>query len=282
MKVAITGSQGIFGQGLVEIFSMQHEVFALTHAEADITNPEQFRTVIRGLRPDLIVHSAAIPDPDICEENPPQAYLVNVHGARNVVEAAREVGAAVAHISTDAVFDGEKRSPYVETDPPNPRTVYGRTKLRAERLVSTLPRYWIFRVSVLFGPGKPNFLTKGLAKIRAGSDYFVASDQIGSATYTLDAARKIQEVAERGPSGVYHLANQGACNRLELARYAAEAAGLDAAKVIGRPDALMGRRARRVLYAAMEMAALREAGLALPRPWQEAVSEYIRTRIPQA
>jgi dTDP-4-dehydrorhamnose reductase len=282
MKVAITGSQGVFGQGLVEVFRLQHEVFTLTHAEADITNPEQIRTVMGNIRPDLIIHSAAIPSLDICEDDPPQAYLVNVHGTRNVVEAAREVGAAVVHISTDSVFDGEKRSPYVETDPPNPRTVYGRTKVRAEGLVSTLPRYWIFRVSVLFGPGKPNFLTKGLAKIRAGLDYVVASDQIGTATYTLDAAHKIQEVAERAPSGIYHLSNQGTCSRVELARYAAKIAGLDPSRVVGKPDAQMGRRARRVLYAAMEMSALRHAGFTLPRPWQEAVADYIRTLQAQA
>ena len=97
------------------------------------------------------------------------------------VEAARELGAGVAYISTDAVFDGKKAAPYVETDPALPPTVYGRTKLRGEQIARSLPRHWIFRVSVLFGPGKTNFVEKGLRKIAAGERYLASADQMGSA-----------------------------------------------------------------------------------------------------
>ena len=154
-----------------------------------------------------------------------------------------------------------KLTPYVETDPTGPITVYGRTKLQAEQAVKTLERYWIFRVSVLFGPGKTNFVEKGLRKIAAGEEYKVASDQLGCATHTVDAGLKIMEVAEAGRCGLYHLANQGACTRFELARTAAELAGLDPAKVIGVPDALMQRRAPRLKYSVMEMEALRRCRL---------------------
>ena len=167
-------------------------------------------------------------------------------------------------------------TPYVETDPTAPITVYGRTKLQAEQAVKALERYWIFRVSVLFGPGKINFVEKGLRKVAAGEEYKVASDQLGCATHTVDAGLKIMEVAEAGRYGLYHLANQGACTRFELARTAVELAGLDPAKVIGVPDALMQRRAPRLKYAVMEMEALRRAGFALPRPWQEALADYVR------
>ena len=109
--------------------------------------------------------------------------------------------------------------------PPAPITVYGRTKLQAEQAVKTLERYWIFRVPVLFGPGKINFVEKGLRKVAAGEEYKVASDQLGCATHTVDAGLKIMEVAEAGRYGLYHLANQGACTRYELARAAAELAG---------------------------------------------------------
>jgi dTDP-4-dehydrorhamnose reductase len=202
---------------------------------------------------------------------------VNVRGTENVVAAARALGAGLAHISTDAVFDGTKNTPYVESDPTRPITVYGKTKLQAEQVVKTLPRHWIFRVSVLFGPGKTNFIEKGLRKIAAGGEYRVASDQVGSATHTVDAGLKIMEVAERGPTGIYHLSNQGACSRLELALRAAELAGLDMGKVSGVPDAQMGRRAPRLKYSVMEMRALREAGFTLPRPWQQALAEYVRS-----
>ena len=119
-------------------------------------------------------------------------------------------------------------------------------------------------------------MEKGLRKIAAGEEYKVASDQLGCALHTVDAGMKIMEMAETGPGGLYHLANQGQCTRFELARLAAELAGLDAAKVVGVPDALMQRRAPRLKYAVMEMRALRQAGFAPLRPWQEALAEYVR------
>ena len=275
MRVAITGAAGLFGQGLVAAFSTRHEVFPLTRAEADITDAEAVLAALERIRPELVVHLAGIPDLDTCEADPARGFLVNYQGTRNVVETARQVGAGVAHISTDAVFDGKKLAPYLETDQPQPLTVYGRTKLQAEQAVQALAKHWIFRVSVLFGPGKTNFVEKGLHKVAAGDEYVVASDQVGSATHTVDAGMKIMEVVEAGRHGLYHLSNQGACTRFELARKAVELAGLDPGKVVGVPDAMMCRRAPRLKYAVMEMATLRQAGFALPRSWQEALAEYV-------
>jgi len=276
MKVAVTGAAGLFGHGLVEVFSTRHTVFPHTRAEADITKAEELRAALVRIAPDAVIHAAGIPDLDICEADPALGFLVNFHGTRHVVEAAREVHAEVAYISTDAVFDGRKRTPYAESDPTIPPTVYGRTKLRGEQVVKTLPAHYIFRVSVLFGPGKTNFVEKGLRKIAAGEDYPVAADQVATATYTVDAAQKIMEVVETRAYGLYHLANQGVCSRYELARRAAEMAGLDSSKVIGKPSSELGRRAVRLKYAVMEMEALEKAGFALPRPWQEALAEYVR------
>ncbi|HXH48989.1 MAG TPA: NAD(P)-dependent oxidoreductase [Terriglobia bacterium] len=280
MKIAVTGAAGLFGHGLVEVISKRHTVFSIGRAEADITRFEEVLAAFQKSRPDVVVHAAANPSPDSCELDPPQAYLVNVHGTRHVVEAAREVGAAVAYISTDAVFDGESRTPYKETDPTISPTVYGRTKLRGERLVAALPSYWIFRVCVLFGPGKVNFIEKSLRAIVAGQSYVVASDQTGNALYTLDGAEKILEVVESGRSGLYHLTNQGICTRYELARYAAEKAGLDVSKLIGVPSDQMGRPGKRLKYSVLEMRALREAGFSLLRPWQAALDDYIGTLLP--
>ncbi len=280
MRIAITGAAGLLGQGLVKVFATASEVFPLTRADADLADSDQVCAALTRIRPDVVVHPAAIPDLDVCEAEPARAFLVNVHGTRHVVEAAREVGAAVAYISTDAVFEGAQSRPYVESDLAKPPTVYGRTKLHAERIVAGLPEHWIFRVSVLFGPGKTNFVEKGLRKVSAGEEWVVALDQVGSATYTLDAARKIFEVVAARCYGLYHLSNQGACSRLELAQRAAELAGLDRQKVVGKPSEAMGRRAARAKYAVMEMAALRRAGFRPPRPWQEALEEYVAALLP--
>jgi dTDP-4-dehydrorhamnose reductase len=277
MKIAITGAAGLFGHGLVAAFSTRHEVFPLTRADADITNEQAIGAVLERIRPDVIVHPAGIPDIDICDADPDKGFLVNSQGTRNVVEAARRVGAGLAHISTDAVFDGRKQTPYVESDPTGPITVYGQSKLQAEQAAMTLERHWIFRVPVLYGPGKTNFIEKGLRKVAAGEEYKVASDQIGNSIHTVDAGLKIMEVVEARRYGLYHLSNLGACTRYELARRAVELAGLNPAKVVGVPDALMKRRAPRLKYAVMDMDALRQAGFALPRLWEEALSEYVPT-----
>lgn len=279
MKIAITGAGGLFGTGIVQVLSSQHTVIPLTHADLEIINPENVRAVLGSLGADVVIHTAAMPDPDQCQLHPEEAFRVNATGTANVVAAAAELGCAVAQISTDAVFDGKKESPYLETDAPNPLSVYGQTKLMAERAVKRLSRHWIFRVSVLFGPGKKlNFVNKGLRKIASGEDYVVASDQVGSATYTLDAAQTILQVIESGQYGLYHLCNQGPCSRLELAQYAAQISGLDSARIRGVPLEQMGRPGPRPRFAVMEMRALRESGFALPRSWQEALAEYIVRR----
>jgi dTDP-4-dehydrorhamnose reductase len=176
MRIAITGAAGLFGHALVEAFSSRHTVFPMTRAEADITDAESVRAALGRMRPDVVVHPAGIPDLDIADADPAQAHLVNVQGTRHVAESAHAVGAGVVYISTDAVFNGQNTRPYVESDPPCPITVYGRTKLDGEAVVQTLPEHWIFRVPVLFGPGKTNFVEKGLRKIVSGEQYFVASD----------------------------------------------------------------------------------------------------------
>src|SRR5207244_11334369 len=129
--------------------------------------------------------------------------------------------------------------------------------------------------SLLFWPGKTNFVEKAIRTVEKGEKHIAASDQVGSATYTLDAALKIAEVCSHAQPGIYHLSNSGACSRYDLAVAAVRAAGLDPSLVVGIPLAEMNRSAKRLKYAVMEMAALRDAQIALPQPWQDALWEYI-------
>jgi len=276
MRVLITGAAGLFGHGLTQVFVTRHIVFPITHAMVDTTNAPAIRDLFVKLEPEVVIHAAAIPDPDICEADPALAVSVNVEGTRIVVESAREIGAAAAFVSSDAVFDGKKTTPYIETDATNPGTVYGRTKVQGEEIVGTLPAHWIFRVPVLFGAGKAKFVEKGLFKLKSGEPYIVASDQVASAAYTLDAAHTMMELIEARRYGTFHIANAGQCSRYELERRAAQFAGLDPALVIGKPLSEMTRRAKRLNYSVMEMRALKQNGFAVPRPWEEALKEYVR------
>jgi dTDP-4-dehydrorhamnose reductase len=275
MKIAITGANGLFGCGLVPVIGAKHTVYPMTRAVADLTDLDALRRALTANKPDTLIHTAGIPDPDLCESEPERAFANNVVATRNVVMVARELAFPVAHISTDAVFDGTANSPRIETDPVGPISVYGNTKLLAEKAVAALSQHWIFRVSVLFGPGKDNFVDKGLRTLRQGGTYTIAADQEGTATYTLDAASKILEVMERRSYGLFHLCNQGACTRLELARRAAELAHLPTENIAGKPMAEMKRKAPRTKYSVMEMKALADAGIASPRHWKEALAEYV-------
>jgi dTDP-4-dehydrorhamnose reductase len=276
MKVAITGANGLFGHALVQVIGAAHHALPMTRADADLTRLTDVRRVMLTARPDALIHAAGAPDPDKCEANPEYAFQTNVVATRNVVDVAKELAIPVVHISTDAVFDGLANSPRTESDPVNPISVYGKTKLLAEQTVMQLERYWIFRVSVLFGSGKVNFISKGLQALSGGT-YTVAADQIGTATYTLDAARKILEVMETNHFGLFHLCNAGVCSRLELMRQAAIFAGLPTTNVVGKSLSEMARPAPRPKYAVMEMKALKMAGIAPPRNWQAALAEYIST-----
>lgn len=287
MKVLITGTGGLLGHGLARVFAGRHDVRPVTRADADITDLAAVRACFGRWRPEIVIHPAAIPDIDECERNPALAQRVNVEGTRTVVQAAREIGAAIVHISTDAVFDGKKNSPYDIDDPVAPLSVYGRTKVEAERIVAAYPAHWILRIPLLFGPRaaghpSPDFVEKGLRLVAAGKQYIVASDQLGSALYTLDAGRAIEQlILKSTPSaptfGLYHLSNAGSCTRYELARRAAEIAGLDASLVVGKPLAEMGPRAPRLRYAVMTLDSLAKVGVAPLRQWPLALEEFIHS-----
>jgi dTDP-4-dehydrorhamnose reductase len=277
LRLAVTGAAGLFGAGLVRVLSAENNVLGLTRAAADVRDVESLRQRLKPFRPDVIIHAAAIPSPDICEQNPTLAHDVNVGGTEAVVHVSRELETIVALISSDAVFDGKKNSPYLESDPPNPIGVYGVTKLLAEERVRATENHFIFRVSVLFGLDKANFISRGLDDIRAGRDCVVALDQVGSATYVDDAAKMIFNVLHAKAYGTFHLSNSGACSRYELAREAAAVAGLDTNKVVGLPLAAMNRPGPRVPYSLMALDALERRGFPYPRHWKDALAEYLRS-----
>ena len=229
----ITGASGQLGAALREVFP---EADARTREQLDVTEP-----LSADAR--LVLHAAAWTDVDGAEADPEGARRVNVEGTRNVAA----LGAPVVYYSTDYVFDGSKRKPYVESDEPNPLSVYGRTKLEGEREVR---HGWIVRSSWLFGWTGKNFVTTMLALGQEGGEVRVVDDQVGCPTFTGHLAEALVALAEGHEHGFLHVAGAGACSWFEFARAIFEEADIDC-RVREVTTEELGRPAPRPAYSVL-------------------------------
>jgi len=207
------------------------------HLVCDLGDARRAAEVIGAIRPDAVIHTQALSDVDRCEREPEAARAQNVDATAHLIQALRQErapgdggrGALLVHISTDYVFDGAKGAPYIEEDEPRPLSVYGRSKLEAERLALGYPRAVVVRPSTLFGPGRMNFCDHIVSRVRAGEAVEAFADQVTSPTYTEDLAAGLGELcaAVRGlPDGsrprLVHLANAGGCSRVAFAERVAD------------------------------------------------------------
>ncbi len=217
-RLLVTGAGGQLGHALVEAFS-RDEVIALSHSDWDVALPPP-----RLPRLELVLHAAAWTDVDGAEADPQHAAAVNVGG----VTHAASLGVPLVVFSTDYVFDGRKRDPYVESDAPGPLSVYGRSKLHGEAAAGE--DAWIVRSSWLFGPTGHNFVRTLLRLGVEQSEVSVVDDQRGSPTYVQHLANAVREVVDgQRPRGVWHLAAAGDCTWAEFAEAIFEEAGIDCA-----------------------------------------------------
>ena len=244
----ITGAAGQLGTALREVFP---DADARSRADLDVTAPPP------ADRPDLVLHAAGWTDVDGAEQRPEGAEAVNVGGTRNLAA----LGAPIVYYSTDYVFDGAKRTPYVESDEPNPLSVYGRTKLEGEREVHD---GWVVRSSWLFGWTGKNFVRTMLALGAERDEVAVVDDQVGCPTYVGHLAAATKELLAR-PQGIWHVAAEGECSWAVFARAIFEEAGLRCrVRPITTPE--LGRPAARPAYSVLRSE--REGAPVLPH-WRE-------------
>jgi dTDP-4-dehydrorhamnose reductase len=236
-RVLITGAGGQLGVALQEAFP---GAAALTRAEWDVTMPAPESLVTDC---NLVLHAAAWTDVDGAEDDPQGAAAANVGGTQH----AAALGAPLVYYSSDYVFAGEKRSPYVESDAPDPRSAYGRTKLHGEAAAGE--RAWIVRASWLFGPTGRNFLRTMLALGAERDEVAVVDDQRGCPTYVGHLAEATRAVV-RLPFGVYHVAPEGECTWADFAEAIFAEAGLDC-RVRRIATAELGRPAPRPAYSVL-------------------------------
>ncbi|GAB6101024.1 dTDP-4-dehydrorhamnose reductase [Thermococcus atlanticus] len=284
MGVAIIGANGQLGTDLVRVFGEDpsFEVVPLTHRDLDVTIPETLN-VLKELKPEVIINTAAYVRVDDAELYPEKAFAVNAIGALNVARVASEIDAINVYISTDYVFDGEKGEPYTEDDVPNPINVYGASKLAGEIFTRNYSRkYYIIRVASLYGKagasGKGgNFIEWVIEKARGGEELRIVGDQFMSPTYTRDVAETLREFLKlRSEFGVYHMVNEGYCSWYEFTKAIFDILGWDVeVKPINSSE--LKRLARRPGFSALKNVKLEGIGLRMPG-WEDALKRYLRVK----
>ncbi|HEV2999309.1 MAG TPA: dTDP-4-dehydrorhamnose reductase [Solirubrobacteraceae bacterium] len=270
MRLLVTGAKGMLGHRVVAAARERgHTARGTDLPELDLTDAEAVSAFVAAEGPDAIVNCAAYTDVDGSEEHEELATRVNGDAAGHLARC----GVHLVHVSTDYVFPGEGRRPYVESDEPSPRTAYGRSKLAGERLVREAgEEHAIARTAWLFGEGGKNFVDTILRLGAERDEVSVVFDQIGSPTWTGHLAPALVELAERRASGVFHTAGTGACSWFELAIEAMRLRELDCRIVAITTDEFPSRVPRPAFSV---LATEREDGVRLP-DWHEGVAEHVR------
>lgn len=306
MKILITGAKGQLGYHLQKVLD-SHELFLGDTDNYDITKPEIVMAQTARFQPEVIIHAAAYTNVDGAETQKELCRAINVDGSRNVAEAAKSVNAKIVAISTDYVFAGDKDSPYLESDPPNPISYYGQTKLKGEEAVrSTTNQYYICRTAWLYGGPKPirqnrlegedrprdldyfnidadnppfkNFVYTML-KIGRGKDRIrVVQDQIGSPTYAADLAETISQLIKTNNFGTYHITNGGHTNWADFAREIFRLAkySTTVSDLTSEQWAKKNREStKRPAYSVLANKKIREIGLPPLRDWHGAIGDFL-------
>jgi len=280
MRIVIIGANGQLGYDLMRVFQEKnYEVIGLTHKDIEVADINSC-FVLKKLDPDIIINTAAYHNISLCEKNPEKAFQINAVGARNIAMVSLETGSIVVYISTDYVFDGSKGSPYEEEDTPNPLNAYAISKLAGEFFTKYNPKHYIIRVASLFGvkgcraKGGTNFVEMMISKAKKHEEIRVVNDVWMSPTYTLDAARAIEQIIKKKlPYGIYHVVNSGYCTWYEFAREIFRQIGYSIPvfpiSINDYPS-----KVRRPKFTALRTKKLETYGIKM-RHWKEALHAYL-------
>lgn len=287
-SILITGANGQLGRALNAVLKEQldsdtiilntsrREPTAYSPIILDITNPLSVTNIVQDLRPDIIVNCVAHTAVDLCESEKEKAYEMNALGPKNLAVAAHAIDAKFIHISTDYIFDGEKKTPYTEEDETNPQTVYGQTKLEGERLVQNYcEKYFIIRTAWLYGTGK-NFVNTMLRLAEDHTEVGVVRDQFGTPTSAQELAKAIVFLMNTENYGLYHGTCEGIATWYEFATEIFRLAG-KAVKVKSLTTEEYPTPAKRPKYSVLENKKLKELDYYM-KPWKEALQEYMKDK----
>jgi dTDP-4-dehydrorhamnose reductase len=283
MRIIILGAGGRLGAALTCEYREKFDVVGFNHAQLDLAKSNQVRERLSLREFDVVVNCAAMTNVDLCESQPEQAFAINAEVPKHLAEICSEKKTKLIHFSTDYVFDGEKREPYVETDPTKPISVYGESKRAGEEnVLAVQDRHLVVRVSWVFGPDRPSFIDAMIKRAREEEQIDAVADKVSTPTYTRDIAEMLPQFFDlvvRG--GVLHFANAGQCTWQENAQHALDrcrasgisikAKGVGALKLADMKDWV----ARRPVYSVLSTAKYVKLTGVTPRSWRDAVSDYI-------
>jgi dTDP-4-dehydrorhamnose reductase len=261
----------------VRVVSQKHDCVGLDMPDLDITHRSAVESAFERFTPDAVLHCAAYTDVDAAESDPKRAMTVNADGTEWVARAASQAGAKMLYVSTDYVFGGEKRTPYVEEDSPHPLSKYAESKLEGERrVVGVSPqRHLIARSAWLYGSGK-GFVDWARRRLESGETLRAVDDQVGSPTWVKDLAEALLVLIEKDLSGTFHVVNTGETDWLGAARMIAEHVGVGADRVERISRAELGRPALRPGYSALDASKFESATGRRLRSWKDALAGYLK------
>jgi dTDP-4-dehydrorhamnose reductase len=286
MKIAVIGAGGRLGVALMREYRNKFDLIGFDHQALDFGNTGQLRKKIGTLDADVVVNCAALTNVDYCETHRDEAFRINSEAPGVLAEICRDKNAKLIHFSTDYVFDGKKREPYTEEDEANPISVYGESKRVGEQnVLAVRDRHLVMRVSWVFGPDRPSFIDGLIKRAQENDQVDAIGDKFSTPTYTHDVAEMLPRFFSVGASdysGILHFANTGECSWQEYGQWA-----LDCCQAFGIPiktktvGALETKDmknwvARRPVYSVLSSARYSELTGASPRPWRDAVVDYIR------
>jgi dTDP-4-dehydrorhamnose reductase len=282
MRVMLIGAGGQLGSDLTKVLPAETLV-PLSHADIEITDGAAVRQAFERHRPDVVINTAAFHRVDDCETQMERAFHVNAFATRVLAQECRRSGAALVHFSTDYVFAGEKREPYVETDRPGPLSVYGASKLVGEYLVAAaLERHFVIRTCGLYGLGGSrskggNFVETMLRFGAQGKTIRVVHDQVVTPTYTADLAQVVSQLIRTEAYGLYHITSGGSCTWFEFAQAIFEFAGVSADLQPVTAEAF-GAPARRPPYSVLRNHRLEALELDDVPAWEGGLRRFLAER----
>ena len=277
MRILVTGASGQLGYDVErELERRGIEHLGTSSRELDITDRAAVEHLMQSYRPDAVVHCAAYTKVDLAEDEPERCWAVNADGTRNMAAACRKTGAKLLYISTDYVFPGAGERSYETGDPTGPVNTYGRSKLAGELAVqSLLEKYFIVRISWVFGKNGNNFVKTMLRLAETKAELSVVCDQIGSPTYTADLAPLLCDMVQTERYGVYHATNEGTCAWSEFAEAIFELAGRQVV-VHPIPTSAYPTRAAWPLNSRMSKECLHSNGFQELPEWKNALARYLK------